>query len=348
MQYLFDSWYVAGWSTDVSADKPLARTYLDLPVMLFRDTRGRAVALLDRCPHRFAPLSRGRIKGDHVECGYHGLCFDAKGECVANPYGPKAPPRAQVRAFPLVEQQGIVWIWMGDPARADAAFVPDLAQMGDEANWHAARGYLHTPCNYQLGVDNLLDLTHPEFLHQTSLGSSALRDAHYEVIQEGDRKVHSNRWFDEGPNLPAMERYYPSGGKPVAHWSNMCWHAGSNVWMHVGVVFPGLPREQGLNAYSAHLLTPETATSTHYFFAIVRKAEEVARFNDAEQLLGYLLQVFAQEDSAMLQDVQSRMAGKDLAAMKPASLPGDAGAMRARELLARLVAAQSPAHAAAG
>jgi phenylpropionate dioxygenase-like ring-hydroxylating dioxygenase large terminal subunit len=347
VNYLRNAWYAAAWSAELTAGTLLARTFLEQPVVLFRDAAGRAAALFDRCPHRFAPLSRGRLRGDTVECGYHGLCFDRSGHCVHNPYPPgQIPPRAQVRSYELLERQGIVWIWMGEAAGADVALAPDYALIDDTQHWHTARGYLTTPANYLLGVDNLLDLTHAEYLHDGSLGSPALKTAHYEVKQEGPRVVHSNRWFDEGPIPPGLGLRFPTGGRMVSHWVNMRWDAPSSLWLYNGATFPGEPRESGLQAYTAHLLTPETATSTHYFFSISLDAAKNNGGNDAE-IIERLRRIFAEEDSTMLAAIQSRMGGEDLWSLKPASLPGDAGATRVRQALEKLINAEGASHVTA-
>jgi phenylpropionate dioxygenase-like ring-hydroxylating dioxygenase large terminal subunit len=105
---------------------PLARTLLDLPVVMFRNAEGTASALLDRCPHRFAPLSSGTITDGALVCPYHGLGFAGTGRCVLNPHGPITSSMS-ARAFPLVETYRALWIWMGDPAQADPAMIPDLS-----------------------------------------------------------------------------------------------------------------------------------------------------------------------------------------------------------------------------
>src|SRR5947208_10186817 len=111
--YLRNSWYVAAWDREVSR-RPLARTYLDEPVVLFRKEDGTPVALQDRCCHRYLPLSRGKLEADRLRCGYHGLLFDADGKCVEIPGQANIPPQAKVRAFPTQERVGWIWIWMGD------------------------------------------------------------------------------------------------------------------------------------------------------------------------------------------------------------------------------------------
>ena len=339
MEYLRNAWYVAAWSEELTSGRLLARTLLDEPLVLFRTLDGVAAALFDRCPHRFAPLSRGRLKGDVIECGYHGLCFDRTGACAHNPHNPgHVPPRARVQSRPLLERQGIVWIWMGDANKVDAAMVPDFPLLSDDArDWHTVRGYLLSPANYQLSIDNLLDLTHPEFLHDGSLGSPAHKTAHYEVKQVSSREVHSNRWFDEGPIPPVLERSFPTEGRPVTHWADMTWHAPSALWLDVGVTFPRRPRAEGLQTYAGHFVTPETERTTHYFFSFTRTAALARAENNDSMLVEMLRRIFVEEDSAMLAAVQERMGGQDLWSLKPAALPGDAGAVRVREALAKLI-----------
>src|ERR1700736_5971695 len=113
--YLHNAWYVAAWSDDLADGQLLARTILKEPVVLYRKADGHVAALQDRCPHRFAPLSMGKIvHGDCLQCPYHGLEFDASGACTLNPHGTKnIPPRARVRSYPVTEKHKAIWIWMG-------------------------------------------------------------------------------------------------------------------------------------------------------------------------------------------------------------------------------------------
>ncbi len=343
MGYLKNAWYVAGWAHEVEAGKLTARTYLDQPVVLFR-SGGRIRALADACPHRFAPLSRGRLDGEVIECGYHGLRFDGSGACVLNPQDPeKTPPRARVRSYPVVERQSLVWIWMGAADEADEALVPDYPEFDQPDRWRAVSGYTRIEGNYLLAIDNLMDLSHPEFLHDGSLGSPALRTAHFETEAGSPRLIRSNRWFEEGPLPPALEAYFPTNGRPVEHWANMRWEAPSNLWLDVGATFTGRARDEGLVSFAAHLLTPETAASTHYFWASLRRdaldSKEVDR-----QVHEALRRVFEEEDCPMIRAIQQRTQGVDLFSLGPIYLPGDAAAVRVRRALEALVADE---HAAA-
>ena len=120
--YLRNAWYVAAWSDDLAEGKLLARTIMKEPVVLYRKADGSPAALHDRCPHRFAPLSMGKIvHGDAVQCPYHGLEFDASGACTLNPHGTKnIPSRARVRRPSAVSA--------GSTAALPTALAPDTVR----------------------------------------------------------------------------------------------------------------------------------------------------------------------------------------------------------------------------
>src|SRR4029079_803515 len=118
--FLQNGWYAAVWSNDLK-DRPLARTFLNERVVLFRAASGVPAALEDKCCHRAAPLSRGEVMGEYLACGYHGLQFDAGGQCVLVPGQNHVPSGARVRSYPIHEKWNVVWIWMGNPEKADVS-----------------------------------------------------------------------------------------------------------------------------------------------------------------------------------------------------------------------------------
>ena len=79
--YVRNSWYMAGWARDFVADTPQAITLLDEPLVIYRQSDGRLTAMEDRCCHRLAPLSHGRVEGNDLRCLYHGLKFAPNGTC---------------------------------------------------------------------------------------------------------------------------------------------------------------------------------------------------------------------------------------------------------------------------
>ena len=130
--FLRNTWYIAAWDRELGSS-PLAVQVLGERIVLYRKLDGSAAALEDACPHRKLPLSLGRIQGDHLECGYHGLTFDCSGACVKVPGMDSIPPGARVRAYPLFERYGLLWIWMGEPERADPATIHRIPHWDDPA-----------------------------------------------------------------------------------------------------------------------------------------------------------------------------------------------------------------------
>lgn len=343
MNYLRNVWYVAAWDHEVPADKPFARTLLGDPVVLYRDEQGTVQALLDRCPHRFAPLSMGTIVNGVVQCAYHGLEFNGKGACHRNPHGDGRIPRgAVVRSFPVLERHSVIWIWMGEPDRADAALIPDFSSMDPETRW-VGKDYLHAKAEYQLETDNILDLSHIEFLHPGTLGSDAVKAATSDVVQEGNT-VYSRRLTRNERLMPSLEqRYGIPEGQLVDRWLDTRWDAPAVMELWVGVAPAGSddPRAVGKRVPFIHLFTPETATTTHYWFATSyprRMGEEGRR--RAESDVKYLREPFEKEDLPMLEAQQKAIGDRDFWDMKPVLLSGDAAAVRARRVLKAMLEAE--------
>src|SRR5215475_13117307 len=117
--WIANAWYVAAWSHELKAGQLLARTIIDQPLVLYRTGSGEIVALEDRCCHRFAPLSLGRLEGDDLRCMYHGLKFARDGRCIEIPGQKLIPQSACVRGYPVAQRGSWVWLWMGEPALAD-------------------------------------------------------------------------------------------------------------------------------------------------------------------------------------------------------------------------------------
>jgi len=165
LSVLKNAWYAAAYSHEIG-EEPLARTLIENKVVLFRDSAGAVGMILNRCPHRFAPLSAGKIVEDTIQCPYHGLRFNLAGECVYNPHSKNGGPlrAADIRAWPVMERYGIVWFWPGDPAKADPDALPGIEFL-ERQDYAIVRGLLHVRGHYELVVDNLLDLSHAAFIH---------------------------------------------------------------------------------------------------------------------------------------------------------------------------------------
>ena len=348
MPYLRNIWYVAAWDHEVPVDQTFARTLLGEAVVLFRNEHGEVQALQDRCPHRFAPLSMGKVVNGVVQCAYHGLEFNGAGACHKNPHGDGRIPRgATVRAYPVVERYSMIWIWMGDPEKADAETIPDFRSMDPETRW-VGKDYLLAKAEYQLETDNILDLSHIEFLHPGSLGSDAVKGAESDVVQEGNT-VFSRRLTRNERLHPSLEqRYGIPEGSVMDRWLDTRWNAPAVMELWVGVAPAGSPdpRSVGKQTPFIHLFTPETATTTHYWFgtSYPKRMGESGRVR-AESDVQYLRGPFEAEDLPMLEAQQRSMGDKDFWDMKPILLAGDAAAVRARRVLKSLIDAEQNAQA---
>src|SRR5215469_10647791 len=163
--WIENAWYVAGWTHELKADAIAARTIIDRPLALYRTAAGQVVVLEDRCCHRFAPLSLGRIEGNDLRCMYHGLKFAPDGRCIEIPGQKLIPQSAQVRRYPAEVRGSWIWVWMGEAALADPAQIPAIVAL-DEPGWRLRSGQLDYTAHYLLIDDNLLDLSHLSFAHE--------------------------------------------------------------------------------------------------------------------------------------------------------------------------------------
>jgi phenylpropionate dioxygenase-like ring-hydroxylating dioxygenase large terminal subunit len=346
MAYLRNVWYVAAWADDVAPGKLLARQLLDEPVVLFRDDAGAPHALFDRCPHRFAPLSMGKLcdGGKAVQCGYHGLTFGTDGKCKHNPHGDgRIPIAAVVKSYPVVERWSLLWIWMGAPELADAARIPAYPFL-DRREWYIATDSMEIEANYVLESDNILDLSHIEYLHPGSLGAGKAGEGKTSVTQDGNT-VWSRR-FIRNEILPAF--LYNAVGLPEGalcdRWLDVRWDAPACMYLQADMGLAGKPREESIQTPQAHLFTPATGSRTHYFYALAMPrslgpwAEQAAKQN----VMG-LRGPFLHEDKPMVEAQQRAIGDSSFWDMKPVLLDVDAPAVRARRVLEQLLAAESEA-----
>jgi phenylpropionate dioxygenase-like ring-hydroxylating dioxygenase large terminal subunit len=180
-------WFIACRSRALR-DRPVAAMLHGVPLVLFRGADGRPGALEDRCPHRNAPLSAGRIRGDALECRYHGWRFDAGGACVAVPglASPPDAPASRATPFACVEQDGYVWVHSsaGAAPRAPPPRFPHL----DDPRYTTVRRELEVRSTLYRALENVLDVPHTAFLHRGLFRTSgAARDIEVVVRRWADR-----------------------------------------------------------------------------------------------------------------------------------------------------------------
>jgi vanillate O-demethylase monooxygenase subunit len=344
MAFLHNCWYVAAWGHELGGNL-LARTVLDIPMVLFRDSAGRPAALLDRCPHRLLPLSKGTLRGDAVECGYHGLTFDCSGRCVRAPGQERIPPAARVPSYAVAEHLGMIWVWPGDAALADTALLFDklpqwaLSQGGNPA-WGLNTGpYTHVKCNYQLLTENLVDPAHVTYVHRSTLGTPAMADIPVETTQTGDTLLVT-RWTLDSPAAPILQRFGKWPGN-VDRWQYYWLYPPSIAVVDFGSHLPGMAhteeaRDEGVRIYSCHFLTPETEGSTHYFWLQLRNFATTDA-GVSQDITNQLVVAFS-EDKSVLEAIQAAEAKPMVTERVKLAL--DSGSVRLRRTVARLIAAE--------
>ena len=192
--FLKNAWYVAGWSKEYG-QKLVAQRLLNECLVLYRKQDGTPVALEDACPHRKLPLSKGSLKQDAIECGYHGLTFDGSGKCVAAPTQPEQiPEKARVRSYPVVDRYRLLWIWMGEPELADPNDIVHIENF-DNPNWGCTEGgTMEMECNYLWICDNLLDPSHVAWVHVSSFAGAGTDDGHLD-LHRTESGVTVSRWI---------------------------------------------------------------------------------------------------------------------------------------------------------
>lgn len=331
--YLYNAWYVAAWDHEIT-NAPLARTLLNQKVVFFRNAEGKVAALEDRCCHRGAPLSVGRVIDGQIECGYHGLVFDSSGRCVCVPSQQSVPSTAVVRSYPVVEKDRWVWIWMGDPARADRLLIPDL-YWHNHPEWKMLGDYFNVKCHFQALIDIQLDNTHSKFVHPTSLGNAGAVATPPKIERVGNT-IHGSRLMPESDPPPIWRRAANYQPERADCWLTWIYNPPGSITFDVGIAVPGSgafegDRSQGITIYNSHGITPETDDTTHHFWTSSRNF----RLDDEE-----LTKVLSGIRNTFLEDVTmveaQHVSLKAFPNAKMIDITADAPTIQARRLLKRM------------
>jgi phenylpropionate dioxygenase-like ring-hydroxylating dioxygenase large terminal subunit len=330
--YLDECWYAAGWSEDLDQGL-MDLTICEERILVFRREGGELAGLSGICPHRFASLSLGkRLEGDQIRCPYHGLVFDADGQCLGGPFGP-APRSIALKTFKVVERHSLVWVWRGKVEAADESLIPDFSVLQDP-RYRTLRGAIRTHANFELITDNLMDLTHVGIVHDGGLGSAGILKGRHSVVQEG-ATVYSDLWCPDGPPAPVWKALFGDYPDNVDHWLDMRWDAPASMLLDVGVAPVGANRQGGITQWGANILTPVSETETLYLWASAR--DFALQDDNVDGMIRAAIdQAFAGEDKPMIEDVQRNMAGRSFREMRPVIMALDQGAIRARMVLADL------------
>lgn len=334
--FIQNCWYVAGLSEDFGRSLTPVRM-LGKAIVIYRDIKGKAAALKDACPHRKLPLSRGKIEGDNVVCGYHGLTFDCSGECVIAPTQLDNPPRrAAVRAYPAVDRWGFLWIWMGEANAANPEDIVDIPNFDNPLWGKTPKGGMSMKAHYLYIIDNLLDPSHVAWVHLTSFAGAGTdnRPLDLEEIENG---VIVSRWImDEAPP-PYYADILPFG--PTCdrkqHYECRLPSTAINMSVYTPTGEGGAVKPLSPNAFiniSYNFITPIDAETSMYFWFQHRNMDANDTVISARMYEG--AKVAFLEDKNILEHVQTGMACRDDGYL---NLALDAGAMRFRMKVAKKI-----------
>ncbi len=336
--FVRNTWYVAGYGADLTST-PLARRICGTSIVLFRTASGAPVALADRCGHRGMALSQGECFDEFIRCPYHGLEFDARGACTRVPGQDRIPALLDVPSYPLVEKDKLVWIWLGDPAAADPSAIVSYPYHGDPA-WSFRPSSIEVAANAQLVVDNLLDLSHLQYVHRRTIGGNADEEARAELkVQRKGNAVYVRRWLrDVSP--PKLFATWMGYGGNIDRWQEFEFRPGILQFLS-GAAEAGTgalegSREGAMHVRHFHGVTPSTETSTLYFYSMAHNF----RITDealCDQMFAAMRATFA-EDKAVLEIQQSRLLEDPTRPLM--AIRNDTAIVHARKIMSELLSAE--------
>lgn len=340
--FLQNSWYVLGWANALApAGHPIGRVIIEQPIVVWRDERGLLHASEDRCPHRHAPLSHGRVVGNSIQCMYHGMTFGTDGQCLHMPLM-NEPPKASIRIYPVVEKDSWIWVWTGNPALADENLIPSAFGI-DDADRPMRSNSIEYDAHYQLVHDNLCDLSHVDFVHDATLrqATGAYWSETAPRILKRDRAIRFERWF-ENADLPGRP------GEKVDTWITYDF-AVPGIFILQGARYPlGTAKrfdwkaptgiEPIVRNIDQQAVTPvsRTRTAYHYATGLIGSTPDITR-----QLATRMDVVMAafEEDRQMI-EAQQKIWDLTDPAIPKLFLPQDKGPFLMRKLMERLIKAE--------
>ena len=333
-----NAWYVGAWADELAPGQLLGRTVLGEPVLFYRSATGKASALEDRCCHRGLPLHHGAVIGETVQCGYHGLVYDSSGACVKVPGQERIPPAARVNAYPVVEQDHLLWIWMGAAEQADPKAIVRHT-WHDDPKWSWCKDRYLVNANYLLISDNLMDLTHVGYVHTKTIGGTP--EAHSKAEMKTTRSANGvkvSRWMLNSIPPPAYTQAVKFNKDRVDRWMEIEFFPASVVRIHTGATDAGTGayegrRDGGFGFMGLNAMTPETEHSTHYFWSGAHNFH-VGVPAATDRLRNSLEVTFAEDKVIVESQYATLRANPDAPQVMIAS---DAGMVAARKLIAEMI-----------
>lgn len=312
--FVENMWYAAAWEYEVAeADNKLARTICEIPLVFFKGESGNYIALDNRCCHRAAPLSTGRVEGDCIRCMYHGLLYNDAGEVIEIPGQEHISKSLKVRSYKVVSKGSMIWIWMGDPALANTDDIYDFPPLSEPQNWRGfgKESYLHYDANWLLIVDNLADFSHVAFVHTNTLGGSEAYaySTLAEKIEKDDDGFSMERWHRDSAVPPFHKKVLPQSeqSKNVDR-ANIIQMRLPGVFLMETLFAPvgwDVDKNDRTNVReyrNCQFMTPETRNTTHFFWNYLHNFE-MDNSKISESLKESLLEGFM-EDKVFIEDQQ--------------------------------------------
>ena len=335
--FVRNQWYVAAYSEEVG-EPLLGRTILAEPIVLYRTQDGTAVALGDRCVHRRYPLSLSGRDGDRIVCGYHGFTYEPSGACVYVPAQTRIPRTARVPAYPVVEQDSLVWVWIGDPERADAGTIPRVPWLSSP-DYTTVRGMEPLAARYGLLVDNLLDLSHETYLHGGYIGTPEVAETPITTeVDEAAGIVHVRRRMKDVECPPFYAKSTGIEGR-IDRWQDIEYHPPGLYLLHSRIAPTGVePGPDGDDSAACHAeivyaITPETANSTLDFWMVAR--DFAVGDEEVSDYLAKSNHTVVMQDVVALNALEQAIAGEP-DGYQELSINIDTGGLAARRLLRKL------------
>ena len=328
INYPRNCWWVAAFTEEVTRDL-LGRWLLDTPVLLYRRENGTVAAIENRCPHRGAPLSLGCLKGDAVQCGYHGFTFDSSGQCIDVP-SMKAPlPAARIRSFAVVEQAPFVWVWLGDPARIESVPAPHQPDWIGQTGFAERHGRIDIDANYMLLKENVLDLTHFGYVHASTFKITDWVDPPRFVTEGEVTGYHQS--FSSSLLPPVFAE--PMGLAPGTPYDRENYGSFITPALQVAAVDLIEPVSRNVTGRFRviHATTPIDATHMHYFWMVGR---DFGTDDTAMDALSAITKVGFAEDEAMIEAIQALQLRDPRGAAAPEySVKMDGAGIQARRIV---------------
>jgi phenylpropionate dioxygenase-like ring-hydroxylating dioxygenase large terminal subunit len=328
-------WYVLDRSEEVGSELK-NRMIINQDLVYFRTAEGLVTALQNRCAHRCFPLHRSTLhENDTIQCGYHGLTYNADGKCVQIPSAMDLNPSfISVQKYPVVERTPMIWVWAGDADKADESLIPKYNWINEE-NWGYGGGYYHVKGNYLAIHENLMDITHFQYLHGAALGTPKHAEAIIEVTVEGN--TVDNYRVNEGEPVPELHKKATGlNDVPITR------HAHSifvNPGFHdaVGLFEDKQGSNNGRIEYSPHILhfmTPETQYTSHYWWLFAR--DFAAPDAKLDQWYSDVTGQVFEEDIDAVEWIEDQWANDKRPGFSESHVPSDEGALKMRKIVHQL------------